>query len=131
MSETPARAQCPHCDQPLQLFKLPADAGYSSEFHLACFNDECPYYVRGWEWMDEKYGVKASYRFRVDPDAGTPSPIAVWSPDALKDRILEADGLSGEPDEAGEPGEADEVDEPNEAGEPGKADEVDEAGPDS
>jgi hypothetical protein len=41
--------------------------------------------------MEERYGVKSSYRYRLDPVSGEASPVAVWSPDALKDRILDAD----------------------------------------
>jgi len=82
--------ECPHCQESLRAFSLPDDAGFDGDFQLACFNDECPYYVRGWEWMQEKYGVKASYRYRVNPEgAGKASPLAVWSEDALKDRIIE------------------------------------------
>jgi hypothetical protein len=81
---------CPHCNQPLQAFELPDGAGWDSEFQLASFNDDCPYYVRGWEHMESNYAVKASYRFRIDPFTGEKSPIAVWSSDALKDRIIEA-----------------------------------------
>ncbi len=40
--------------------------------------------------MEEHYAVKASYRYRVDPATGRPSPLAVWSADAIKDRILDA-----------------------------------------
>ena len=40
--------------------------------------------------MEEHYAVKASYRYRVDPATGHPSPLAVWSNDAIKDRILDA-----------------------------------------
>jgi len=40
--------------------------------------------------MEEHYAVKASYRYRVDPATGRPSPLAVWSNDAIKDRILDA-----------------------------------------
>jgi hypothetical protein len=41
--------------------------------------------------MEEHYGVRASYRFRIDPATGKDSPLAVWSPTALRDRIVEAD----------------------------------------
>jgi hypothetical protein len=81
---------CPHCNQKLQPFELPDNTGWQTDFQLACFNDECPYFVRGWEHMQENYAVKASYRFRVDPANGKSSPLAVWSADAIKDRILDA-----------------------------------------
>jgi hypothetical protein len=38
--------------------------------------------------MMEKYQAKASYRYRLDPDSGRDSPIAVWSETALMDRII-------------------------------------------
>ncbi len=63
----------------MQAFELPDNSGWDSEFQLACFNDECPYYVRGWEHMEKNYAVKASYRYRVDPFTGETSPLAVWS----------------------------------------------------
>ena len=81
---------CPHCNEKLQAFELPDNAGWDSEFQLACFNDDCPYYVRGWVHMESNYAVKSSYRYRVDPFTGQISPVAVWSPSALKDRIIEA-----------------------------------------
>jgi hypothetical protein len=56
---------------------------------FACFNDDCPYYQRGWRHMEEHYAAKASYRFRVDPTTGAASPLPVWSPTALRDRILD------------------------------------------
>ncbi len=48
--------------------------------------------------MQANYAVVASYRYRVDPTTGKPSPLAVWSPDALKDRILDADVSSEQVD---------------------------------
>ena len=82
---------CPHCSGPLQPFRLPEQAGWDTDFHVACFNDDCPYYCRGWEWMDQRYGVKSSYRYRVDPATGVASPLPVWSPNALKDLILDGE----------------------------------------
>lgn len=82
---------CPHCGNALVPFELPEMCGWDAPFQLACFNDDCPYYVRGWTWMEEKYGVRSSYRHRLDPATGTTSPLPVWSPTAIRDRILEAD----------------------------------------
>ena len=88
--------RCPHCQEPLQPFELPDNTGWQSDFHVACFNDECSYYRRGWEWMESRFGVKSSYRYRVDPTNGKASPLGVWSPDALRDRILDAELSAGE-----------------------------------
>jgi len=81
---------CPHCGQTLQAFELPESSGWDTGFHLACFNDDCPYYRRGWERMAREYSVKASYRYRVNPATGKALPLAVWSAEALKNRIIEA-----------------------------------------
>ena len=88
--------RCPHCDQPLLPFQLPDNTGWQTDFHVACFNDECSYYREGWEWMEQRYGVKTSYRFRIDPATGKEMPLAVWSPQALRDRLLDAEITVGE-----------------------------------
>ena len=82
---------CPHCGEPLQAFAVPEEGGWDSEFHVACFNDDCSYFARGWQRMEDTYGARVSYRYRVDPATGQASPLAVWSRDALKDRILDAE----------------------------------------
>jgi hypothetical protein len=88
--------RCPHCGQTLRAFELPPNTGWQTEFQLACFNDECPYYANGWQWMMEHYRVRSSYRYRVDPATGHASPLAVWSESALRDRILEAEVATGD-----------------------------------
>lgn len=88
--------QCPHCGEPLRPFALPDNTGWEALVHRACFNDDCGYFRRGWDWMEERYGVRASYRYRVDPATGKDSPLAVWSPTALRDRIL-ADDVADPP----------------------------------
>jgi hypothetical protein len=91
MTQTTATPRCPHCGQALSPFQLPDNSGWDEQIHFACFNDECDYFRRGWVWMFDHYGVKASYRYRIDPASGTESPLPVWSKDAIKDRIIEAD----------------------------------------
>ncbi len=83
--------RCPFCGEALTPFELPDEAGWKSPFHLACFNDDCPYYTHSWIWMEERFGVKAAYRYRLDPETGKDVPLPVWSPTALKDRILDAE----------------------------------------
>jgi hypothetical protein len=95
---------CPHCGQPLAPFSLPDAGGWEAPFHLACFNDECPYFRRGWEWMESRFGVKVSYRYRVDPASGKASPLAVWSAEAVRDRILDAEVTSEADDDGLEKG---------------------------
>lgn len=87
------QATCPHCQAPLAVLELP-DA-FDHPFDLACFNDECPYYVRGWAWMEQQYGVKSSYRYRVDPRNGWASPLAVWSSDAMRNCVRPDGGPMG------------------------------------
>lgn len=91
MSNPNAKHECPHCREPLKRIELPDNTGWDAPFHLVCFNDECSYYKDGWDWMMEKYEVKASYRYRINPETGNASPIAVWSATALRDRIVEDD----------------------------------------
>ena len=71
----------------------PSLTNWSGEFQFVCFDDECPYYVRGWAWMLQQFNVKASYRHRLDPTNGETGPLPVWSPDALRSNILEGEAL--------------------------------------
>ena len=80
---------CPHCGSELKRFQMPDEGGWNNEIHEACFNNECPYYKRGWAWMMEKFEAKASYRYRIDPKTKVASPLPVWSERAITDRIIE------------------------------------------
>ena len=81
--------RCPHCESPLVRWANPSLTNWSGEFQFVCFNDACPYYVRGWAWMLQQYNVKASYRHRLDPTNGETGPLPVWSEDALRHNILQ------------------------------------------
>ena len=89
MNLPPELRHCPHCSALLQRITIPEETGWDQPFHWVCFNDDCSYYREGWDWMNEQYEVHASYRYRVIPETGKASPIAVWSETALKDRIVE------------------------------------------
>lgn len=80
---------CPHCEQKMKKWQPPEGTTWGNHYQYICFNDNCPYYVKGWEWMLTKYQQKASYRHRYDPEADRSGPVPVWSVDALKDRIIE------------------------------------------
>lgn len=38
--------------------------------------------------MESHYSVKASYRFRFDPETGERGPLPVWSKEALRSGIM-------------------------------------------
>ena len=84
--------QCPHCGKALKKWKVPDNpfcCTWDSDFMYICFNDECPYYVHGWDWMRNKFNQNISYRYRFNPSNNESGPLPVWSVDALKNFIME------------------------------------------
>jgi hypothetical protein len=86
---------CPHCGSKLKKWRVPEDATWSEEFFFVCFNDECPYYKRGWVWMKDQYGQHASYRYAVNPTTGGCLPLPVWSDAATREMIVDDDKEGG------------------------------------
>jgi len=79
---------CVHCSKPMQRWTNPDMGSWSGEYQYVCFNDDCPYFVRGWAWMEERYGVKASYRYRLDPVTHESGPLPVWSARDFRSSII-------------------------------------------
>ena len=67
--------RCPYCQQPMVRWTNPQLACWSGEYQYVCFNDDCAYFVAGWEWMRSHYHVNVSYRHRFDPETGTAVPF--------------------------------------------------------
>jgi hypothetical protein len=80
---------CPYCNQKMKKWKVPECSTWPSEFFYVCFNDDCSYFIEGWQHLWKQQQTRASYRCRLDPDSGKCVPLPVWSPDALKDGIIE------------------------------------------
>jgi hypothetical protein len=82
--------RCPHCDAELKKWQVPQTifTEWPNEYFYICFNDECPYFLRGWDTM-EKQGNHCSYRLMYDPLTDTCQPAPVRSRDNLRDNIIE------------------------------------------
>ena len=93
MSEEQLKAQaegvCPHCGKRMSKWVASLESSWGVEPQFVCFNDECPYYVKGWQWVESNFNHRASYRHRYNPENGEWGPLPVWSPNALKDGIVE------------------------------------------
>lgn len=81
---------CPHCDTPLKKWEVPQSQflEWPNEYFYICFNDECPYFVRGWDAMAAQ-GNDCSYRLMYDPLTDSCQPAPVQSHMALRDGIIE------------------------------------------
>jgi SAM-dependent methyltransferase len=83
---------CPYCDQQLSKWEVPDNPfcqTWDNEFMYVCFNDECPYFVRGWDKMYRDTQQGMSYRLMYNPEKDRCFPIPVPSHQALKDGIIE------------------------------------------
>lgn len=81
---------CPYCEVRLEKWLVPQTifTEWPNEFFYVCFNDECPYFVRGWDTMAAQ-GNPGSYRMRYDPLKDNCGPIPVLSRGSLRDGIVE------------------------------------------
>ena len=83
--------RCPHCDQKMNKWAVPEnpfEATWDNEYLYICFNDNCPYYVRGWDHVYKTTSRIASYRFMYNQEKDICSPIPVPSSKALRESII-------------------------------------------
>ncbi len=96
MTDTPTT--CPHCGARLVKWRIPDGSNWVEDHFLACFDDECSYYQKGWEWMEQQFGHRVSYRFAVSPVTGAVTNIPVWSDSATRELVVDETD-KGETDE--------------------------------
>jgi len=83
---------CPYCGEKMSKWAVPEnpfEVTWDNDFMYICFNDACPYYVRGWDFMYRDGNRGASYRLRYNPDKDCCMPVPVPSPNALRENIIE------------------------------------------
>ena len=84
--------RCPHCDEKLKKWEVPDNPfcqTWDNDFMYICFNDACPYFVRGWDRMYRETNQGMSYRLMYNPEKDRCMPIPVPTHLALKDGIME------------------------------------------
>ena len=83
---------CPYCGEKLHKWEVPDNPfcqTWDNDFMYICFNDNCPYFVRGWDKMYKDTLQGMSYRLMYNPEKDRCLPIPVPSHQALRDGITE------------------------------------------
>ena len=84
--------RCPYCEDKLKKWAVPDNPfvhTWDNDFMYICFNDECPYFVRGWDRMYKETNQGMSYRLMYNPRNHCCGPIPVLTPNFLKESIVE------------------------------------------
>ena len=79
---------CPHCSGNLTLCNAPSvhvgdGLGWGSEYLFICLNDNCPLFVRGWDYIENQYGHVGSYRHMEIPNSKESYNMMVVGRDAF------------------------------------------------
>jgi SAM-dependent methyltransferase len=82
--------ECPYCDHPLRKLMIPNSpfSNWDTAFMWICYNDDCPYLVRGWKTMFEQGNCGVSYRLLFHPVRHRCSSIPVHSLRELTDSVV-------------------------------------------
>ena len=84
--------ECPYCGERLKKWLVPDNPfcqTWDNDYLYICFNDGCPYYVRGWDHLCSEGNRGMSYRLMYNPEKDRCTPIPVPSHLALREGIVE------------------------------------------
>ncbi|MGE4560093.1 MAG: zinc ribbon domain-containing protein [Desulfobulbus sp.] len=89
---------CPHCSGDLVLCHAPAvhvgdGLGWGSEYLFVCLNDNCPLFVKGWDYIANQYGHVGSYRYMEIPNSKETYNMMVAGKDAFTGSIVDIEAL--------------------------------------
>lgn len=81
---------CPYCETPLLRWAVPQTpfTEWDQDFLHVCFNDRCPYLLRGWHAMEKQGNAGFSYRLMFNPRNQRCMPLPVPSLGALRESIV-------------------------------------------
>jgi SAM-dependent methyltransferase len=82
---------CPHCGGALSKWEVPDDPiiDWPNEYMYLCFNDGCPFVVRGWRFMWEQGIEGHSYRYLFNPLTGASTTVPIQTLQDLRMGIME------------------------------------------
>jgi SAM-dependent methyltransferase len=85
--------ECPHCQQKLSKWEVPDDPciDWPNDYLYLCFNDFCPFVVRGWRHMWNQGILGTSYRYLFNPLKGTSTTVPIRGLTDLRPGIVEED----------------------------------------
>jgi SAM-dependent methyltransferase len=82
--------RCPYCEELLVKFEVPLSpfCEWASEYMYICFNNDCPYLIRGWDVMAEQGNPGFSYRLMYNPDLNRCMPVPLPSTRAERTTLV-------------------------------------------
>jgi SAM-dependent methyltransferase len=85
--------ECPYCQQRLSKWEVPDDPciDWPNDYLYLCFNDFCPFLVRGWRHMWNQGILGTSYRYLFNPLKGTSTTVPIRGLTDLRPGIVEED----------------------------------------
>jgi hypothetical protein len=89
---------CPHCSGDLSLCHAPSvhvgdGLGWGSEYLYVCLNDNCPLFVKGWDYIANQYGHVGSYRYMEIPNSKETYNMMVVGKEAFTGSIVDVEAL--------------------------------------
>lgn len=81
---------CPYCQEPLSQWEVPDDPciDWNNEYLRICFNDACPFVVRGWRFMWDQGIEGHSYRYLLNPETGGSTTVPIRGLNDLRPGIV-------------------------------------------